>query len=186
MRHGFGQISVLQIESQIHKELRADNLIERSLPNGQRGYTTIELVRIERENIRLMRSGQGKSEQFMSVEQAKEVVRQAEEESKKLGYNWTTGQKKAVQDILTSRDQTIGVQGLAGTAKTTTVLRTVAAEYHSQGWDVRLMAPTASATKQLSDAIGPNQTNACTVQKFLIDQRQKSKTSAKISVRSGL
>ena len=173
MRHGFGQISVLQIESQIHKELRADNLIERSLPNGQRGYTTRELVRIERENIRLMRSGQGKSEQFMSVEQAKEVVRQAERASKEKGYNWTLGQRQAVLDVLTSRDRVQGIQGLAGTAKTSTVLATVAKEFHAKGWDVRLAAPTASATKQLEDAIGrDNCSGACTVQKFLIDQKK--------------
>jgi hypothetical protein len=50
----------------------------------------------------MMRDGQGKFEQFMSPDRAKEVVRQAERASKEKGYNWTTGQRQAVVDVLTS------------------------------------------------------------------------------------
>ena len=173
MRHGFGRISVLEAESQIHREIKSGNLIERTLPDGKRGYTTKELIQIERQNIQMMRDGQGKFEQFMSPDRAKEVVRQAERASKEKGYNWTLGQRQAVLDVLTSRDRVQGIQGLAGTAKTSTVLATVAKEFHAKGWDVRLAAPTASATKQLEDAIGrDNCSGACTVQKFLIDQKK--------------
>ena len=47
-----------------------------------------------------------------------------------------------------------GVQGYAGTAKTTTVLATYAAAMREQGYDVRAYAPTAAAAEVLGSAIG--------------------------------
>lgn len=48
----------------------------------------------------------------------------------------------------------LGIQGYAGTAKTTTVLATVAEAARQQGYTVKGMAPTTEATLGLAEAIG--------------------------------
>jgi ATP-dependent exoDNAse (exonuclease V) alpha subunit len=56
--------------------------------------------------------------------------------------------------ILTSRNRVTGLQGYAGTAKTSTVLAAVAAEANSRGYAVSALAPTATAAMVLGDALG--------------------------------
>ena len=60
-------------------------------------------------------------------------------------------QKSAVEQLLASRDQIIGLQGGAGTGKTTalSVLRQAA---ESEGYEVRGFAPTTRAAHQLSES----------------------------------
>src|SRR5207247_5592926 len=77
-------------------------------------------------------------------------------------------QRSAVEQILTSRDQIIGLQGGAGTGKTTalSVLREVA---EKEGYEVRGFAPTTRATKQLAESGIQSET----LQKF-IRRRQEA------------
>ncbi|VXC98246.1 hypothetical protein SPHINGOT1_270110 [Sphingomonas sp. T1] len=70
------------------------------------------------------------------------------------GHKWTEGQQSATVGLLTGQDQVTGVQGYAGTAKTTTVLATYAEGMRSAGYEVRAFAPTAAAASVLGDAIG--------------------------------
>jgi hypothetical protein len=60
-------------------------------------------------------------------------------------------QRRAVEAVLTSRDQIQGIQGYAGTGKTTTLtaIREVA---EREGYAVRGLAPTLKATSQLREA----------------------------------
>ena len=55
--------------------------------------------------------------------------------------------------LLTSPDHVSGVQGYAGTAKTTTVLSTYAKGMREKGYEVRAFAPTAAAADLLGEAI---------------------------------
>ena len=77
-------------------------------------------------------------------------------------------QRAAVEQILTSRDQIIGLQGGAGTGKTTalSVLREAA---EKEGYEVRGFAPTTRATKQLAESGIQSET----LQKF-IRRRQEA------------
>ncbi|MGI8655080.1 MAG: AAA family ATPase, partial [Pyrinomonadaceae bacterium] len=71
-------------------------------------------------------------------------------------------QRGALEAILTSQDRIIGLQGYAGTGKTTTlaVLKTAA---EGSGYEVRGYAPTTKAAKQLNES----GIEAVTLQKFL-------------------
>ena len=62
----------------------------------------------------------------------------------------------------------IGIQGAAGTAKTTTVLRQYAKAARDRGLSVRALAPTATAAAELGRAIGAEPR---TVAKLLTDTR---------------
>jgi len=85
--------------------------------------------------------------------QAASVVAAAELRSAEHGHTWTKGQKTATQGLLMSRAKVTGVQGSAGTAKTTTVIATYADAARAQGFEVRALAPTATAAAVLADAI---------------------------------
>ena len=64
-------------------------------------------------------------------------------EAEARGHRWTEGQREAATGLLTGTDCVTGVQGYAGTAKTTTVLATYAEGMRSAGYQVRAIAPTA-------------------------------------------
>ena len=84
---------------------------------------------------------------------AAKVVSHAELAAKRHGHAWTEGQRKATIELLLSPHAVTGIQGAAGTAKTTTVLKTYADAAHAQGVTVRAFAPTATAADVLARAI---------------------------------
>lgn len=61
------------------------------------------------------------------------------------------GQRNAVQEILTSPDRVQGLQGLAGTGKTSS-LSAIREAAEQNGYTVQGFAPTSKATNQLRDA----------------------------------
>ena len=75
----------------------------------------------------------------------------------------TAGQKDAVKLILTAKDRTVGVQGYAGTGKTT-MLNRARALLEKRGWEARGLAPSASAARTLAAEAG---IESETLQRFL-------------------
>ena len=75
----------------------------------------------------------------------------------------TAGQKDAVKLILSSKDRVIGVQGYAGTGKTT-MLRRARALAGKRGFELIGLAPSASAVKTLAGEAG---IESETLQRFL-------------------
>ena len=64
----------------------------------------------------------------------------------------TDSQRRSVLEILSSRDQVIGLQGSAGAGKTTSLaaIREVA---ERQGYSIEGLAPTSRAAEELSTAV---------------------------------
>ena len=85
---------------------------------------------------------------------AQALVGQARALAEERGFGWTHGQAEATKGVLTTSSRVLGIQGYAGTAKTTTVLATVAEAARQQGYTVKGMAPTTEATLGLAQAIG--------------------------------
>ena len=75
----------------------------------------------------------------------------------------TRGQREAVKLILSSNDRVVGVQGYAGTGKTTMLNRTRAL-FEKRGYEVRGLAPSASAARTLAAEAG---VASETLQRFL-------------------
>ena len=84
---------------------------------------------------------------------AAKIVANAELTARRRGHVWTEGQLKATIELLLSPHAVTGIQGAAGTAKTTTVLKTYADAARSRGLAVRAFAPTATAADVLARAI---------------------------------
>lgn len=67
---------------------------------------------------------------------------------------WNAEQWTTTVGILSSSDRVTGLQGFAGTAKTSTVLETVSGAARGAGHEVSAMAPTTDAALKLGHAIG--------------------------------
>src|ERR1700694_4993670 len=134
----------------------------------QRETTTQRMLEMERSKLEKRMTGQGTHQPIIGFERARPMVNgTADQQHIRLNEN----QRAAVEEILTSRDQIIGLQGGAGTGKTTalSVLREAA---EKEGYEVRGFAPTTRATKQLAESGIQSET----LQKF-IRRRQEAPTN---------
>jgi len=168
-----GKASLVDVERAIFSAESRQDLIPRLLQQDgrtQAGYTTREGMEIETRMLAAELRGRGQATALLSSEAAYRTVAQDELRS---GRTWTQGQRLAAAAILASNHQIHAVQGYAGTAKTTTVICTVAHAASKQGYEVIAMAPTASAAETLGDAIGRR---AVTVSRHLsgLDSKQPS------------
>lgn len=122
---------------------------------------------IENERAMLAAAGRLKAGQaVMSQEQAIAAVARA---SDRAEHAFNAGQQSAALHILSTPENLVLVQGYAGTAKTTSVLACASAELQKQGYQVKALAPTASAAQTLGDAIGAK---AETMQSHLLTREQ--------------
>ncbi|HCG6157816.1 TPA: relaxase domain-containing protein [Vibrio parahaemolyticus] len=146
-----------------------------------RGYTSKAAIDIEDEVLKEEYLGRDRVQALCSREQAAAAISNAEEKANEFGYEWNADQRKATEGILLSENRIVGVQGFAGTAKTTSVLRTVAETARDMGYEVRGLTPTNSAGQSLIDGAG---IQSGTIQSFLAQNRnewvQERKTHTQI------
>ena len=149
-----GAVSVAAAERAITTLEREGSLhAARGLDHG-RHWTTDAALGRESETIALMRAGQG-------VEKA--IMRGWITETKLRNGRLNEGQKAAVRTILAAKDHVIGVQGYAGTGKTT-MLKRVRVLAERRGYRVAGLAPSASAANTLGKEAG---IESETLQRFL-------------------
>ena len=115
---------------------------------------TDKAVADEKETIALMRAGHGRGAAPMRARAVDKALRNGP---------LTQGQRDAVKLILASDDRTVGVQGYAGTGKTT-MLNRARALLEKKGYRVRGLAPSASAARTLETEAG---IGSETLQRFL-------------------
>ena len=153
-----GLASATQIERAIAHLAERGELVERQVraidpatkqPTLQPGWTTAELIQTERQMLALEQSGRGAVDRLMHRLDAQALIGRARAMAEERGFGWTTGQAEATKGVLTTSSRVIGIQGYAGTAKTTTVLATVAEAARQLGYSVKGMAPTTDATRGL-------------------------------------
>ncbi len=118
------------------------------------GLTTDKALAGERETIGLMRDGQDRGRAAMRSWMASARLHKGP---------LTEGQKQAVKLILSSKDRVVGVQGYAGTGKTT-MLRRANGLAGKSGYRMMGLAPSASAVKTLGTEAG---IESETLQRFL-------------------
>jgi hypothetical protein len=90
--------------------------------------------------LRLEQAGRGAADTPHNKQDAGRIVTTAAFFAEARGHKWTAGQQSATLGLLTGQDRVTGVQGYAGTAKTTTVLATYAEAMRSAGYEVRAFA----------------------------------------------
>jgi len=141
-------------------------------------YTTPQAIDLEKQMISFLERGQNLIFNEFSAKEVEGIIFQANKESINKGYDgWNSGQRTSARGVLKSNNQFIGIQGYAGTAKTSTVLNTLSTVYQNKGYEVIGMAPSSSACESLKQGAGLDK--ARTVASHLIQSNFKTYTKQK-------
>ncbi|MDE0050573.1 MAG: relaxase domain-containing protein [Rhodospirillales bacterium] len=149
-----GAAAIGNVEREVAALEKAGTLHAVDLPGAEASLTTDRTVGEERETVALWRSGQARGRAPMRSWQVQGHLNKGP---------LTAGQKDAVTLILSAKDRTVGIQGYAGTGKTTMLnrARTLA---EKKGWRMAGLAPSASALQTLASEAG---IESETLQRFL-------------------
>ncbi len=145
LRRGMGDLTYDQVRMNFDRRQGSG---EFQIVDGQkhetgRQFTTRETIAAELATVGHMQRGQNAVEPVLQKEQAT-----AHASSREL---LNPAQRKAIEEVLSSHDRVHGLQGLAGTGKTTT-LEAIREGAERNGYAVEGFAPTSRATAQLRDA----------------------------------
>src|SRR6202521_2906735 len=145
LRRGMGEITHGQVRSNLEARFASGEfqIVERTQSVPGRQYTTAKTIEAEHEIISTMREGQNHAKPVLPRPNAIAVA----DRHSHLNH----AQKSVIEDVLSSPDRIQGIQGFAGSGKTTalTVIRSAA---ERQGFQVEGFAPTSRAARQLNDA----------------------------------
>ena len=137
LAHSPGVHSIGTVREAVAWMVRDGHLVEAQLSRADRAFVTDRTLKAERKVIAAMKAGMGKAGRLASRRRV---------EAHLAGAGLTPGQREAVRTILLARDRIVGVQGRAGTGKTTMLrhVRELAA-----GRPVIGLAPSAAAARVL-------------------------------------
>ena len=156
-RFALGRSNREEIAKAVAKSLSRSELQPRIFrdPRGLEGegFTTSANIALEKRLLQAELQGRGAAEPLARPIEAARVVSEAMIRSQDQGHTWTDDQRAATRALLTSANRVVGVQGYAGTAKTTTVLATFARAAQAAGYRVTALAPSASAARTIGEAL---------------------------------
>ncbi|UWZ81806.1 MobF family relaxase [Occallatibacter riparius] len=156
LRRGMGEMTYRQVRANFEARVASGEFkqVSANAHEACRRFTTAATIKAEKEIVQRVQDGQGRGSQIMAIESAVPLV-----DSRPT---FTPAQKRVVEEVLTSSDRIQGLQGRAGTGKTS-VLETIRQGAEMNGYIVEGLAPTSRAAKQLRDA----GIKADTLQRFL-------------------
>jgi len=168
LNRGMGQITYTQVRQEFERRMQAGEFREAQASVRGPQITTAQMVRMEREIVGQMQQGnrrgysdpmllQGR-ERFDTLERHPELNR---------------SQQEAVREVFAAREKIVGIDGIAGAGKTTT-LTVIREGAQAEGYKVEGFAPTSRAAQKLGEA----GIETSTLQMHLA-QRQKPDTGEK-------
>jgi len=145
LRRGMGVVTYPEIRSVFENRVHQSEfqLVSNNGHDTARRFTTSQTIAAEKAIIERMLSRQGLSPQIMPIQEAVQLT----DSHQKLN----DAQRKAIEQVLTSSDQMQGIQGVAGSGKTS-VLEVIRQGAEAHGFAVEGFAPTSRATQQLRDS----------------------------------
>ena len=160
LKRAMGEAPLSRIQQEFNREIEGGGLIRKESRSGiGRSFTTDEMIALERDNIRLMR---GTQDQYPALASSG-IRREIEQE---YGY-LSSSQHRAVQEVLSGRDQIAALEGVAGAGKTTS-LNAIRDAAEREGYSVEGFAPTSRAAHKLGEA----GISSSTLQHHLAQERQ--------------
>ena len=146
LRRSMGESTYREVRQNLEHRIMSGEFIEvdrKRTANTDRTLTTRDMLDYERDNITRMHTGQEKHPPLVSEQTRQELAGKFN--------HLSDSQRGAMEDILSSRDQVVGLEGVAGAGKTTSLsaLREAA---ERQGYQVEGLAPTSRAAHQLEEA----------------------------------
>ena len=145
LRRSMGEATLTDVRAEFERRAESGEFIgvEQKAGRPGRTFTTQEMLEYERDTIKMMRDGQNKREALVSTDTRRAV--------KKGHLHLSDSQRVAVDQILSSRDQMIALEGVAGAGKTTS-LSAVRQAAEREGYAVEGFAPTSRAAQKLGEA----------------------------------
>jgi ATP-dependent exoDNAse (exonuclease V) alpha subunit len=145
LKHTMGEARLPEIRAEFERRATGGNLIEVERRAGRAGrvYTTAEMQGYERELIERMRMGQGTRDVLADGNARQQTMEQHS--------HLSVSQRSAVDTVLTSRDQMMALEGVAGAGKTTS-LAAVREAAERAGYEIGGFAPTSRAAQKLAEA----------------------------------
>jgi conjugative relaxase-like TrwC/TraI family protein len=156
LRRGMGEMTYPEVRASFESRVASGEFKEVANDGHKAGrtFTTAATIKAESEIVQKVQEGQNRAPQIMAIESA---VPLSESRS-----HFNAAQKRVVEEVLTSYDRVQGLQGRAGSGKTS-VLSLIREGAEGNGYAVEGFAPTSRAAKQLRDA----GITADTLQRFL-------------------
>lgn len=156
LRRGMGETTYAEVRSdfEMRRERGDFRSVEAAKYASSRSFTTPETIAAERANVAHVLAGRNTVAPIMSAEKA-------QEQAKSRDF-FNDSQRRAVEEVLNSTDRIHGLQGRAGSGKTST-LENIREDAEKSGYKVEGFAPTSRAAAQLREA----GIDATTLQSFL-------------------
>jgi len=156
LRRGMGEMTYPEVRASFEARIASGEFkqVPANAHEAGRRFTTSATIKAENEIVQKVRDGQSRAPQIMGIENAVPLV------DSRPHFN--AAQKRVVEEVLTSFDRVQGLQGRAGSGKTS-VLSLIREGAEQNGYSVEGFAPTSRAAKQLRDA----GIKADTLQRFL-------------------
>ena len=156
LRRGMGETTYAEVRAAFEARRQRGDLrsVETAKYASGRSFTTPETMAAERANIAHVVAGRNAVQPIMSAELAQDQARSRD------FLNDT--QRRVIEEVLNSTDRIHGLQGRAGSGKTT-VLASIREGAEKSGYTVEGFAPTSRASAQLRE-VG---IDATTLQSFL-------------------
>ena len=157
LRHGMGHIRYADVKPAFEARIETGEFLAARGQKYSSGrlYTTPATIAQERQAVQSSLEGQSLQVPIVSPERAASYAQGLP--------RLNDGQRTAIETVLSSTDRVQGLQGLAGTGKTTT-LRAIREAAEQSGYAVEGFAPTSKASQQLREA----GVSADTLQGFLV------------------
>ncbi len=143
LKRSMGEAAFREVRESFEKRIDSGHLIELESRSPARAFTTERMIQYERDNVTEMRQGQGQHGPLVSPETWQSVQQNH--------AHLSTGQRAAVEQILTTHDKIIGLEGVAGAGKTTS-LTAVREAAEREGYHVVGLAPTSRAAHKLGES----------------------------------
>lgn len=156
LRRGMGEATHPEIRASFDARIASGEFRAVALERHGTGlrFTTAATISAEKEILGKVLDSQKRTQQIMFVQQVIPLI--------EARPHLNQAQRRTIEQVLTSRDQIQGLQGVAGSGKTTT-LATIRMGAEQSGYVVEGFAPTSRAARQLRDA----GVTADTLQRFL-------------------
>jgi len=148
MERSMGRASYSQVRQEFEQRVTRGefHVVERTEGRAAQRYTTAEMLRMEREIVGHMQRGNEHS-YGDSMLVSSQLRIWTEDRHSEL----SRAQREAVDDIFLSREKIVGLDGVAGAGKTTT-LSVILEGAEAQGYRVEGFAPTSRAAHKLAEA----------------------------------
>jgi conjugative relaxase-like TrwC/TraI family protein len=143
---GMGETTYAQVRQEFERRIESEEFREVSHVGAGSQYTTALMVRMESEIVGRMQEGNRRDYSDPMLVSAQ--VRIATEDRHP---ELNPSQRQAVDEIFLSREKVVGLDGIAGAGKTTT-LSVIREGAEAEGYKVEGFAPTSRAAQKLGEA----------------------------------